>query len=93
MVAKHPIVLYGMSGYTGQLVAEHLTKRKVPFVAAGRNRDKIEEALRKVREMAWNPLYILASVGASVSSGLAPASTSLVIPTHCVRLAVRVQTG
>ena len=30
-------------------------------------------ALRKVREMAWNPLYIIASVGASVSSGLAPA--------------------
>jgi branched-chain amino acid transport system substrate-binding protein len=30
-------------------------------------------ALRKVREMAWSPLYIIASVGASVSSGLAPA--------------------
>ncbi len=30
-------------------------------------------ALRKVREMAWNPLYLIASVGASVSSGLAPA--------------------
>jgi branched-chain amino acid transport system substrate-binding protein len=30
-------------------------------------------ALRKVRELAWNPLYIIASVGASVSSGLAPA--------------------
>lgn len=30
-------------------------------------------ALRKVRELTWNPLYIIASVGASVSSGLAPA--------------------
>ncbi len=30
-------------------------------------------ALRKVRELNWNPLYIIASVGASVSSGLAPA--------------------
>jgi branched-chain amino acid transport system substrate-binding protein len=30
-------------------------------------------ALRKVRDMAWNPLYIIASVGSSVSSGLAPA--------------------
>ena len=29
--------------------------------------------LRKVRELAWNPLYIIASVGASVSSGLMPA--------------------
>jgi ABC-type branched-subunit amino acid transport system substrate-binding protein len=30
-------------------------------------------ALRKVRELTWDPLYIIASVGASVSSGLAPA--------------------
>jgi branched-chain amino acid transport system substrate-binding protein len=29
--------------------------------------------IRKVRELTWNPLYIIASVGASVSSGLAPA--------------------
>jgi ABC-type branched-subunit amino acid transport system substrate-binding protein len=28
--------------------------------------------LRKVRELAWDPLYIIASVGASVASGLAP---------------------
>ncbi|MGF6780725.1 saccharopine dehydrogenase family protein [Paraburkholderia sp. GAS334] len=48
MTAKHPIVLYGANGYTGQLVAEQLTRRNVPFVAAGRNRGKLEEALRKV---------------------------------------------
>jgi ABC-type branched-subunit amino acid transport system substrate-binding protein len=30
-------------------------------------------ALRKVRDLTWNPLYVIASVGASVSSGLAPA--------------------
>lgn len=30
-------------------------------------------ALRKVREINWNPLYVIASVGSSVSSGLAPA--------------------
>jgi branched-chain amino acid transport system substrate-binding protein len=30
-------------------------------------------ALRKVRDLEWNPLYMIASVGASVSSGLAPA--------------------
>ena len=29
-------------------------------------------ALRKVRELNWNPLYVIASVGSSVSSGLAP---------------------
>jgi len=30
-------------------------------------------ALRKVRDLNWNPLYIIATVGSSVSSGLAPA--------------------
>jgi len=30
-------------------------------------------ALRKVRELNWDPLYIIASVGASVASGLTPA--------------------
>ena len=30
-------------------------------------------ALRKVRELGWDPLYVIATVGSSVSSGLAPA--------------------
>jgi ABC-type branched-subunit amino acid transport system substrate-binding protein len=30
-------------------------------------------ALRKVRDLDWNPMYLIASVGSSVSSGLAPA--------------------
>lgn len=30
-------------------------------------------SLRKVRDLNWNPLYVIATVGASVSSGLAPA--------------------
>ncbi|HEX2943278.1 MAG TPA: ABC transporter substrate-binding protein [Rhodopila sp.] len=30
-------------------------------------------ALRKVRDLNWNPIYVIATVGASVSSGLAPA--------------------
>lgn len=29
--------------------------------------------LRKVREIGWNPIYVIATVGSSVSSGLAPA--------------------
>ncbi len=30
-------------------------------------------ALRKVRDLNWNPMYLIATVGSSVSSGLAPA--------------------
>lgn len=48
MTAKYPIVVYGISGYTGKLIAEYLTKRRLPFVAAGRNRERIEEALSSV---------------------------------------------
>jgi short subunit dehydrogenase-like uncharacterized protein len=46
MPAKYPIVVYGVSGYTGKLVAEFLTQRRLPFVAAGRDRGRIEAALK-----------------------------------------------
>lgn len=45
MPAKYPIVVYGISGYTGKLIAEYLTKRRLPFVAAGRDRGRIQAAL------------------------------------------------
>lgn len=42
------VVVYGASGYTGRLVCEFLREFQVPFIAAGRNRGRIEEALAKV---------------------------------------------
>ena len=48
MSTKHPIVIYGASGYTGRLIAEFLRDYRMPFVAAGRNRSRIEEAMRVV---------------------------------------------
>lgn len=48
MAAKYPVVVYGMSGYTGRLIAEYLTKRGLPFVAAGRNRERLEQALASI---------------------------------------------
>jgi Family of unknown function (DUF5938)/Saccharopine dehydrogenase NADP binding domain len=44
----HPVVVYGASGYTGRLVMEHLRELGVPFIAAGRNRQRIEDSLRLV---------------------------------------------
>jgi hypothetical protein len=44
----YPVVVYGASGYTGRLVMEHLRELGVPFVAAGRNRQRVEESLRLV---------------------------------------------
>lgn len=47
MSAKYPIVVYGISGYTGKLIAEYLTRRHLSFVAAGRDRGRIEAALKE----------------------------------------------
>ena len=33
MSAKKPVVVYGVSGYTGRLVCEYLRELNVPFVA------------------------------------------------------------
>lgn len=48
MSSKYPIVIYGASGYTGRLIAEFLRDYRIPFVAAGRDRARIEEAMRVV---------------------------------------------
>ncbi|MEI8410074.1 MULTISPECIES: DUF5938 domain-containing protein [unclassified Kribbella] len=44
MTAK-PVVVYGASGYTGRLVCEYLRQYHVPFVAAGRSKDKLQESM------------------------------------------------
>jgi len=48
MSSNYPVVVYGASGYTGRLVIEFLREYKVPFVAAGRNKGRIEEALKYI---------------------------------------------
>ena len=48
MSKKRPVVVYGASGFSGRLVVEFLREYNVPFVAAGRNRQKIEEVLAHV---------------------------------------------
>jgi hypothetical protein len=41
-------VIYGASGYTGRLVAEFLREFKIPFVAAGRSKERLADALAVV---------------------------------------------
>lgn len=45
MSNKQPVVLYGASGYTGRLVAEFLRDQQIPFIAAGRSKERIEKAM------------------------------------------------
>ena len=48
MSSKKPVVIYGITGYTGRLVAEYLREYQIPFIAAGRDGKRIQEVLDKV---------------------------------------------
>jgi Family of unknown function (DUF5938)/Saccharopine dehydrogenase NADP binding domain len=52
MPANKTVVVYGASGFSGRLVAEYLCEYNVPFIAAGRNRGKIEEVMKQVPGIA-----------------------------------------
>jgi short subunit dehydrogenase-like uncharacterized protein len=43
-----PVVVYGASGSTGRLIAEYLRELNVPFVAAGRNADRLTSVMAQV---------------------------------------------
>ncbi|MDP9221391.1 MAG: DUF5938 domain-containing protein [Actinomycetota bacterium] len=42
-----PVIVYGASGYTGRLVCEYLREFNVPFLALGRDKDKLSSAMDK----------------------------------------------
>ena len=45
---KRPVVIYGANGFSGRLVAEFLREYNVPFIAAGRNRARLEDVMNHV---------------------------------------------
>src|SRR5262245_25757480 len=44
--SKKPVVVYGASGYTGRLVCEYLREYGIPFIAAGRSAEKLNDAMK-----------------------------------------------
>jgi short subunit dehydrogenase-like uncharacterized protein len=48
MPTRKPVVVYGASGFSGRLIAEFLREYNVPFLAAGRNRAKIQDVMSHV---------------------------------------------
>jgi len=48
MSEKKPVVVYGVSGYTGRLVCEYLREYNIPFIAAGRDAAKVKEVVEKI---------------------------------------------
>jgi len=64
-MSKRPVVLYGASGFSGRLVAEFLREYNVAFIAAGRNRAKIQEVMNHVPGIEAAD-YEITEVGSSV---------------------------
>lgn len=48
MATNKRVVVYGASGYTGRLICEYLREYNIPFLAAGRNRARVEQAVAAV---------------------------------------------
>ena len=46
-----PVIIYGASGYTGKLIAWHLAEAGIPFIAAGRSIERLEEQMALVPEL------------------------------------------
>jgi len=44
------VIVYGATGFTGQLVAEDLVRRGIPLTVAGRNADKLEQLAGRLRD-------------------------------------------
>ncbi|HVV11298.1 DUF5938 domain-containing protein [Amycolatopsis sp.] len=48
MPTDKPVVVYGASGYTGRLICEYLREYNIPFLAAGRDLKRVQEAVAAV---------------------------------------------
>jgi short subunit dehydrogenase-like uncharacterized protein len=44
-MAKHPVVVYGASGYTGMLIMDWLIDQGIPFTAVARNAARVKEMM------------------------------------------------
>ena len=60
MATTYEVVLYGASGYTGKLTAWKLAERGIPFIAAGRNKERLQEEMSKVPELAGHDYQCVA---------------------------------
>src|SRR5262249_56428805 len=65
MKNKRPVVVYGANGFSGRLIVEFLREYGVPFVAAGRSRERLEQVMSRVPGIETAD-YELAQTGGSV---------------------------
>lgn len=67
MSSKKPVVIYGVTGYTGRLIAEYLREYRVPFIAAGRDGKRVKEVLDRIPGIE-NAEYEIAEVAHDAAS-------------------------
>src|SRR5215831_12819246 len=65
MSNKRPVVIYGANGFSGRLIAEFLREYNVPFIAAGRSRQRLEEVMSRVPGIETAD-YEIAETGGSI---------------------------
>src|ERR1700736_3727843 len=51
MSEKTPVIVYGASGYTGRLVCEYLREMNTPFIAAGRDRGRVQAVMDRIPDI------------------------------------------
>lgn len=72
MSSRPSVLIYGASGYTGKLVAEALARRNIPFVFAGRNRERLETGLKVVETRFGAPVEADIGVAGNTVEELLP---------------------
>ncbi len=66
------VLIYGASGYTGKLVAECLAQRNIPFYMAGRNRERLQQALDVVEQRFGSAVDAEIAVATNTPQDLMP---------------------
>lgn len=66
-MAKHPVVVYGASGYTGRLICEYLRELRIPFTAAGRNEERTKNVVDHIPGVADTGVYDVVAVEHTVA--------------------------
>src|SRR5262249_37878034 len=65
MSEKKPVIVYGANGFSGRLVAEYLREYNVPFIAAGRNKARLQAVMSHIPGIE-TANYEIAETGGSI---------------------------
>ncbi len=67
-MAKHPVVVYGASGYTGMLIMDWLIDHAIPFTAVARNAGRVKEMMAERVVRLESAIYEILEVEHTVES-------------------------